>query len=1534
MKIFRKILIFSVLLPVITLGVMAFAKAPSHTAYAAEDWCKENLGSWIECPTDEISFREYKGKLVTLNPDNYDTALTQTSSVREFVAKIVNYALSFLGLVAILLIIYAGVMYLVAGGNQENADKAKKTIGYTAIGLILILGSYAIVNTILTGPFSKDAKVEGELEGYASTGFNASTESIISSAENLMGGYKYLMESVSVFESLKADAEKESIKAGNNKSLLMQYLTNVKAKLQQVRYKAPRFSKINSSAGDTMRYIDDRIDYMQNLPELPTGEDIPVADDPLPDAWEEIKAILVDNTADASAPAPSLNDLLDIIKEDFAGIGDSNTTEFDAIITQVDVNDPESFKKIPCSTIDEDKPKGVMGDQFCVLSQVYSEIAGLEIFKTTGIPALFEGLLLAFQNLAGEVWQTPINTAVSNELFVSIIQTEDELIKVIKDIKFVKTKLIADVVEGSAPLIVHFDVLDSKDPSGETIAEDSIVWDLVGEGFGAPADPNNLDKKCYTIYNPIADTETETQGPGKGFNNYCVYRNPGTYRAAVRIESSNEEFATGVSSLDIKVLPPETKMTLTATIKDQDPITMIDYSPSGFLKQSVDYITVTESKAQQGITFDASGTEANFPDQEIINYKWDLGNGETEELVTEAEGLYHNEGVYTVMFEVMAIDGSTARKIFNVIVGSPAARVELIPKGPYKIGQTITFDASKSSTDTGTITNYKWVISKSVEGTPDGATPATAEEVAKGSEKLFYQTFEEPGDYDISLTVTDSLGNSATASIKSLKVESEPPVALFEYKIPEQSSPSEVHFDASKSYDPDGDFEELFFEWATDPKEEPGVVDYVNGSTPNDVKPTILFGEKGDYTLTLKVWNKDEDDKVSELKQTITIDNTLDVDWSKDQQVTSVLNEEGEAEMVFIAESKKGIAYEIDFGDGETETGQFKNGQATTTHTYQSADKFTVRITAYDDDDNYNEIKRKIFIGGGENPVAKISIYINGEKYIDFEEPLAISRADVVTFDASESKNTDGTARDLNYSWDFGDSKKSSKKSIVHSYNELSPKDPGHYEVKLKVYDKDDEDKFGESKLKVNVISVPPRFSSLQALPQTGEDMVTPVNMKLQLFGAVDPDGKITQFRWWYFDVSDPDEILGLQITETSSAALIIGTNGSEGDEKEYGFGVEMTDNDNEKISSEDDLEQGEIPTITVTNGANAAPQAKFNVDRTKVFAGEAVNFSSASTDPDGDIIEYIWDFEGDGFFNNIPTTLSTVSHTYDTKDLNGYKVKLKVIDDKHGEAVSDTIAIFVDSNAEEPTAAFKGGSIGGKTVEFINNSTVDTTAGVQVREYKWDFDTTSQFGTSDSDGDGDKTNDVDAALENPIFEYTEFGTYQVKLTVIDTHGNENSVTNMVTVSAAGGTGDTNTGVGDYDPGSFGLDPQGALNGTGLDDEVNGQGQANASGLKAAVVTSPLPDADGVVRLSGEGGTVVFDYSPSDGDIAYYIFDKNIYFDTDQDGTPNNEEDFKTSLPGLWTTNFEKAWGKTVVKLTVVDIYGNTNSTVQEIAFK
>ncbi|MFA6023929.1 MAG: hypothetical protein WC777_01800 [Candidatus Gracilibacteria bacterium] len=83
------------------------------------------------------------------NLDIVGDATNNEGDLKELIKDILNYFLGFLGFVATVMVIYGGVLYITDGGSDENVGKAKKILMYAAIGIILILISFALVNTIL-----------------------------------------------------------------------------------------------------------------------------------------------------------------------------------------------------------------------------------------------------------------------------------------------------------------------------------------------------------------------------------------------------------------------------------------------------------------------------------------------------------------------------------------------------------------------------------------------------------------------------------------------------------------------------------------------------------------------------------------------------------------------------------------------------------------------------------------------------------------------------------------------------------------------------------------------------------------------------------------------------------------------------------------------------------------------------------------------------------------------------------------------------------------------------------------------------------------------------------------------------------------------------------------------------------------------------------------------------------------------------------------------------------------------------------------
>jgi hypothetical protein len=69
---------------------------------------------------------------------------------KQAAASIVRYLIGFLGIIAVVVILWGGFQWLTAGGNEDKVGSAKKTIISGLIGLVIIIAAYAIV-TIVVG---------------------------------------------------------------------------------------------------------------------------------------------------------------------------------------------------------------------------------------------------------------------------------------------------------------------------------------------------------------------------------------------------------------------------------------------------------------------------------------------------------------------------------------------------------------------------------------------------------------------------------------------------------------------------------------------------------------------------------------------------------------------------------------------------------------------------------------------------------------------------------------------------------------------------------------------------------------------------------------------------------------------------------------------------------------------------------------------------------------------------------------------------------------------------------------------------------------------------------------------------------------------------------------------------------------------------------------------------------------------------------------------------------------------------------------
>ena len=141
----------------ILVALMFFALPVAYgSVQAAEDEPAEKSGFGG-------AFTEFFGSTVG---QVYETERFEKASLQVLlptaIGRIINMVLGFLGLIMLVLFIYAGLLWVTAGGNTDQVDKAKMYIKNAIIGMILALAAFIITAFVVT-------TVQDALEKKAST---------------------------------------------------------------------------------------------------------------------------------------------------------------------------------------------------------------------------------------------------------------------------------------------------------------------------------------------------------------------------------------------------------------------------------------------------------------------------------------------------------------------------------------------------------------------------------------------------------------------------------------------------------------------------------------------------------------------------------------------------------------------------------------------------------------------------------------------------------------------------------------------------------------------------------------------------------------------------------------------------------------------------------------------------------------------------------------------------------------------------------------------------------------------------------------------------------------------------------------------------------------------------------------------------------------------------------------------------------------------------------------------------------------------
>jgi hypothetical protein len=72
------------------------------------------------------------------------------TDIRIIIARIIKVFLSFLGIILLSLLIFAGYKWMTAGGNEKQVSEATALIKNSIIGLLIVVSAYAITIFVLS----------------------------------------------------------------------------------------------------------------------------------------------------------------------------------------------------------------------------------------------------------------------------------------------------------------------------------------------------------------------------------------------------------------------------------------------------------------------------------------------------------------------------------------------------------------------------------------------------------------------------------------------------------------------------------------------------------------------------------------------------------------------------------------------------------------------------------------------------------------------------------------------------------------------------------------------------------------------------------------------------------------------------------------------------------------------------------------------------------------------------------------------------------------------------------------------------------------------------------------------------------------------------------------------------------------------------------------------------------------------------------------------------------------------------------------
>ena len=90
---------------------------------------------------------EDTGLNATADSAGYDTG---AANITQIIGNVITFIISLLGILLMILFFYSGYEWMTAGGDTKKVQAAKDRLKNATIGLVIILGAYALSSFVLS----------------------------------------------------------------------------------------------------------------------------------------------------------------------------------------------------------------------------------------------------------------------------------------------------------------------------------------------------------------------------------------------------------------------------------------------------------------------------------------------------------------------------------------------------------------------------------------------------------------------------------------------------------------------------------------------------------------------------------------------------------------------------------------------------------------------------------------------------------------------------------------------------------------------------------------------------------------------------------------------------------------------------------------------------------------------------------------------------------------------------------------------------------------------------------------------------------------------------------------------------------------------------------------------------------------------------------------------------------------------------------------------------------------------------------------